>query len=280
MILNIFFDHNGNFMWSSFAALASFVAACLAYRSSSKNSKIQKEIAQQQIDANLKANARIRWITEVRQKSSELISVLLSLQKRETVYYEQWTKIEEITELLKLYFNSKTTNSKADITETEKKTTENKKISEEIYIKKSKIELSNSAKNILLDEANENDSKNPYIRRYIECLTELYKDNNYNNIINKKKYYTGLLNKIYEDNFNFYLLKEESELEKLTNTLPEYLDGKEYDYVASKSYIPKYTSKLDEIDNSLINYQEAIDFFSKIIALYLKIEWDRAKKGK
>lgn len=280
MILNIFFDHNGNFMWSSFAALASFVAAGLAYRSSSKNSKIQKEIAQQQIDANLKANARIRWITEVRQKSSELVSVLLSLQKRETVYYEQWTKIEEITELLKLYFNSKTTNSKTDITETEKKTTENKKISEEIYIYKSKIELSNSAKNILFDEANENDSKNPYIRRYIECLTELYKDNNYNNIINEKKYYTGLLNKIYEDNFNFSLLKEESELEKLTNTLPEYLDGKEYDYVASKSYIPKYKSKLVEIDNSLINYQEAIDFFSKIIALYLKIEWDRAKKGK
>ncbi|EOI7546120.1 hypothetical protein ACMV9J_002490 [Enterococcus hirae] len=134
MILNIFVDHNGNFMWSSFAALASFVAAGLAYRSSSKNSKLQKEIAQQQIDANLKANARIRWITEVRQKSSELISVLLSLQKRETVYYEQWTKIEEITELLKLYFNSKT-----DITETEKKTTKNKKISEEIYIKKVKL---------------------------------------------------------------------------------------------------------------------------------------------
>lgn len=275
MILNIFVDHNGNFMWSSFAALASFVAAGLAYRSSSKNSKIQKEIAQQQIDANLKANARIRWITEVRQKSSELISVLLSLQKRETVYYEQWTKIEEITELLKLYFNSKT-----DITETEKKTTKNKKISEEIYIYKSKIELSNSAKNILLDKANENDSKNPYIRRYIECLTELYKDDNYNNIINEKKYYTGLLNKIYEDNFYYSLSKGEAEPDKLTNTPIEHLEGEEHDYVAKNSFIPKYKSKLDKIDDSLINYQEAIDFFSKIIALYLKIEWDRAKKGK
>ncbi|EOS7807826.1 hypothetical protein EL429_RS12975, partial [Enterococcus hirae] len=48
MVLNILFDHNGNFMWSSLATLASFIAACLAYRSSSKNSKIQKEIAQQQ----------------------------------------------------------------------------------------------------------------------------------------------------------------------------------------------------------------------------------------
>ena len=74
MILNIFVDHNGNFMWSSFAALASFVAAGLAYRSSSKNSKLQKEIAQQQIDANLKAKARIDWITKVRDETADFVT--------------------------------------------------------------------------------------------------------------------------------------------------------------------------------------------------------------
>ncbi|EGP4967136.1 hypothetical protein IHC42_000689 [Enterococcus faecium] len=80
MVLNILFDHNGNFMWSSLATLASFIAACLAYRSSSKNSKIQKEIAQQQIDANLKAKARIEWITEVRNLVSKYLSYLFDIK--------------------------------------------------------------------------------------------------------------------------------------------------------------------------------------------------------
>lgn len=80
MVLNILFDHNGNFMWSSLATLASFIAAYLAYRSSSKNSKIQKEIAQQQIDANLKAKARIEWITEVRNLVSKYLSYLFDIK--------------------------------------------------------------------------------------------------------------------------------------------------------------------------------------------------------
>ncbi|MGX7702460.1 hypothetical protein ACWPXT_07590, partial [Enterococcus faecium] len=57
-----------------------FIAACLAYRSSSKNSKIQKEIAQQQIDANLKAKARIEWITEVRNLVSKYLSYLFDIK--------------------------------------------------------------------------------------------------------------------------------------------------------------------------------------------------------
>ncbi|EMF0519886.1 hypothetical protein H6234_002362, partial [Enterococcus hirae] len=66
------------------------------YRISKKNSEeskvfqenqrtFQKEMTQKQIDANLKAKARIEWINEARQKSSELISLLLSLQKDEVV---------------------------------------------------------------------------------------------------------------------------------------------------------------------------------------------------
>lgn len=69
-------------LWSSLATLASFIAACLAYRSSSKNSKIQKEIAQQQIDANLKAKARIEWITEVRNLVSKYLSYLFDIKIR------------------------------------------------------------------------------------------------------------------------------------------------------------------------------------------------------
>ena len=63
---------------------------------------------QKKIDANLKAKARIEWINGVREKSSELISLLLSLQKEEIAFHEQWLKVEETSELLKLFFSSKT----------------------------------------------------------------------------------------------------------------------------------------------------------------------------
>ncbi|NSV25970.1 hypothetical protein HRH32_13450, partial [Enterococcus faecalis] len=77
------------------------------YRQTKKNEELQKEITQKQIDANLKAKARIEWISGVRDKTSELVSLLLSLQKEKTVFYEQWLEIEKVSELLKLYFNSK-----------------------------------------------------------------------------------------------------------------------------------------------------------------------------
>ncbi|EMF0522970.1 hypothetical protein H4N22_002616, partial [Enterococcus hirae] len=74
---------------------------------SAREQEFQEKLTQKQIDANLKAKARIEWINGVRQKSSKLISLLLSLQKDEVVFYERWLEIEEVSELLKLYFNSK-----------------------------------------------------------------------------------------------------------------------------------------------------------------------------
>ncbi len=72
----------------------------------------------------------------VRQKSSKLISLLLSLQKDEVVFYERWLEIEEVSELLKLYFNSKM----------------NEKSNSEIYVEKNKIIISTSATFILFKE--------------------------------------------------------------------------------------------------------------------------------
>lgn len=71
---NIFFDKDGTFQWSSIAALVSFVAACLTFVGVFINVSTQKKIAKQQIDANLKAKARIEWITLVRGLVSEYIS--------------------------------------------------------------------------------------------------------------------------------------------------------------------------------------------------------------
>ena len=74
MILNILYDHNGNFMWSSIATAFSLFAAILAYKGARKSDKVQKEIAQQQIDANLKASARIDWITKVRIETAGFVT--------------------------------------------------------------------------------------------------------------------------------------------------------------------------------------------------------------
>lgn len=71
---NIFFAKDGTFQWSSIAALVSFVAACLTFVGVFINVSTQKKIAKQQIDANLKAKARIEWIALVRGLVSEYIS--------------------------------------------------------------------------------------------------------------------------------------------------------------------------------------------------------------
>lgn len=129
--------------------------------------EFEREMTQKQIDANLKAKARIEWINGVRDKTSELISLLLSLQKEKTVFYEQWLEIEEVSELLKLYFNSKM----------------NEKLNSEIYVEGNEIIISQSATFIVFKE-NDNIDKHAYIKRYIECLVELYKEDNYKKIIN------------------------------------------------------------------------------------------------
>ncbi|MGX7264110.1 hypothetical protein ACWOEF_08940 [Enterococcus crotali] len=70
-------DKDGIFQWGSIAAfvslLAAFIAASASIWSSKKNAQIQKEIAQQNIDANLKASARIDWIQNVRLLEVEYI---------------------------------------------------------------------------------------------------------------------------------------------------------------------------------------------------------------
>lgn len=271
MILNILYDHNGNFMWSSLAALASLVAAGLAYRSSCRNSKIQKEIAQQQIDANLKAKARIEWINGVRQKSSELISLLLSLQKDEVIFHQQWQKVEEVSELLKLFFSSKQIDG----------------IENEIYVNDDKIIISKSIRVILFNE-NNNKEKNTYVRRYVECLIELYKNNKYKYLINAKKELSKILNKEMIEEMAYSFQEPIQVSEKSTKQIidgektgKDYIaEEQQFEYERLKTSIPHHQKKLDENDAKLQEYQYAINEFSQIVSLYLKIEWDEAKQGK
>ena len=259
---NIFFDKDGTFQWSSIAALVSFVAACLTFIGVFINVSTQKKIAKQQIDANLKAKARIEWISGVRDKTSELVSLLLSLQKEKTVFYDRWLEIEEVSELLKLYFNSKM----------------NEEVNSEIYIEQNKIIISETATSIVLKE-NDNINKHAYIKKYIECLVELYKDDNYKKISKEIRFYHDLINELYEDNLEYWMLYEQSKLVEIKNTPPEKLEDEDYNYSAAENNIKHYQRKIKEIEVSLTNYQKAIEFFTTVISLYLKIEWDKAKEG-
>lgn len=263
MLPDIFRDSNGEIVWSAISATVSAISAFLVFVGVIMNICTQRKIAKQQIDADLKAKARIEWINGVRDKTSELISLLLSLQKEKTVFYEQWLEIEEVSELLKLYFNSKV----------------KEKLNSEIYVDKNKIILSNSATFIVFKEI-DNIDKHAYIKRYIECLVELYKEDNYKNIIKEIKYYNKLLNDDIEKNFFYSLLKDDSEIKTIISTPIDDLEGEKFDYKARQSSIEKYRKIMNERENSLKNYQKAIEDFSSVISLYLKIEWDKAKQGK
>ncbi|WP_217265792.1 hypothetical protein [Enterococcus silesiacus] len=73
--MNLFFDAEGSFQWASIAAGISLIAAGISIWGTFRNNKIQKEINQQNIDANLKSKARLEWINNVRKETSELLSL-------------------------------------------------------------------------------------------------------------------------------------------------------------------------------------------------------------
>ncbi|MEX1437085.1 hypothetical protein [Enterococcus sp. C53] len=235
-----------------------------------REQEFQEKITQKQIDANLKAKARIEWINGVRQKSSELISLLLSLQKDEVVFHEQWLKVEEVSELLKLFFSS----------------IKIKELETEIYVEEDKIIISESVQIILFNE-NNNEEKNSYIRRYIECLIELYKNNQYKSMVKARKEISRDLSKEMLDEivYSFQESTQEGE-ETIKQGINEERIGKDYiedeerfEYERLKTSIPYHQKKLDEVDGKLQRYQYVINEFSQIVALYLKIEWDKAKEG-
>lgn len=264
---NIFFDKDGTFQWSSIAALVSFVAACLTFVGVFINVSTQKKIAQQQIDANLKAKARIEWINGVREKSSELISLLLSLQKEEIAFHEQWLKVEETSELLKLFFSSKTIED----------------IEKDIHVQEDNIFVSEKAEEILYNECN-NNGKNIFVRRYIECLIELYENDKYKSKAKYRKTIAKILNRDLIDQTSLYFEGVDKMVEVKNSpekTGKDYLnEEKIFEYERLKTSIPYNQKRLEKVDQELQKYREVISEFSKIISYYLKIEWDKAKEGK
>ncbi len=67
---------------------------------------------------------------------------------------------------------------------------------------------------------------------------------------------------------------------EIKNTPAEELEGEAYNYAAAENNIEHYQKEIKKIKDRLIDYQKAIEDFSSVISLYLKIEWDKAKQGK
>ena len=276
MIGNIFLDHNGNFQSISVTDVVSLVAAILSFSGIIygviANRKTQKDIAQQQIDANLKAKARIEWIEKVRENTSNLISVLLTLQKEDKDFSLIWESGEKYSEILKLYFSSKVDHE----------------VSKDIYINNNIIELSVDAEKILFNTKS-NENKNQYIKEYISCLMKIYRNDHYNNVrkqlVGIKKVEIKKTNELFEIASYEYQL-EEIELDdgevvegySKKAVKPENDDSRQYnklekDIARNKRLIIKWQGELEGFENIVTE-------FSSIISLYLKIEWDKAKEGR
>ncbi|EGO8357727.1 hypothetical protein EWX67_12735 [Enterococcus faecalis] len=80
MLSNIFIDSNGEIIWSGVSATVSALSAFFVFVGVIMNVCTQSKIAKQQIDANLKAKARIEWISDVRELVSEYITRLSILE--------------------------------------------------------------------------------------------------------------------------------------------------------------------------------------------------------
>ncbi|OQO68421.1 hypothetical protein BH747_12130 [Enterococcus villorum] len=74
MLPGIFYDHNGEIIWSGVSALISLIAAIMVLIGVIMNVCTQRKIAKQQIEANLKAKARIDWITKVRDETADFVT--------------------------------------------------------------------------------------------------------------------------------------------------------------------------------------------------------------
>lgn len=245
---NIFFDKDGTFQWSSIAALVSFVAACLTFIGVFINVSTQKKIAKQQIDANLKAKARIKWIQEVREISARLITNFSELKKDQTNFKEKYINISRDAELLKLYFG--------------------------FYGPKEKTTLDYD----ILFNTESNDNKNQYIFDFIDSMLDDLNNESFDKYNLYLKKYEEYKEKLAE--YNKAIEKYcDVQIDKYGN--PEIVPKKEhesqYDYYFG--WIQEFRSKNSSYYSYIREYDEKGKNFEQIISIYLKIEWDKAKEG-
>lgn len=247
--------------WGNFVAigvaLLSFIGVLINAFSTNRMSKkinqnnntLQEKLNQKNIDANLRAKARIEWIQNVRKTSAELISLyyeLLNITDKDRLL-ETFISSQEKTELLILFFGPE----------------------------KQHKELTPEAS---IESVESNEGKNDLV---VEFLSKLNKD------------------------FYLYYKKalkdEKSELERIHKRRLSIMFEKPIDYVEleplydddgneCRNLEPIFDPALEEEVNKIEelieknamftnNLQERLIQLRDIIRVYLKIEWNKAKKG-
>lgn len=210
--------------------------------------EFQKEMTQKQIDANLKAKARIEWINEVRSLSASIISGFAEIKKNNTHFEDRYLEISKDAELLKLYFGAF-------------EESDSKKIDESILLNKTS-----------------NKNKNAHIFKFIDSMLDDYSE------FGIKKYKLNL--KEYS--------KYQDEIKRYEEHMMEYCTV-ETDEFGNLEIVPTdegwfahnfYFGEVQELKRKstkyywyMREYDSKITMFEKIISIYLKLEWDTAKKG-
>lgn len=206
---NIFFDKDGTFQWSSIAALVSFVAACLTFVGVFINVSTQKKIAKQQIDANLKAKARIEWISDVRELVSEYIARLSLL---ETIM----RSMIEPAELIQIERMKDEPDDNIILSEKAKLTPLNESLKEE------QVKITCISENILLYFSHQEEHKNiekiiTYIPNQL-ILLELFMREINGEHVNKTP-----LNELLKDEFNEYPIMVAKNVQEIRKEFRNYL---------------------------------------------------------
>ena len=254
VFLKIFLDDQNAFQWGSVTAITAVLAIIYSWQSNNKN-----------IKANLVSKARIEWIQNVRNETSELIALYYSLFSLADLKATQEIiiKAKEKSERLILYFGPVSGEIKD---------------SGEISISDdNKILITDNIKDILKNEA-DNHNKNDFVIKYISTMTEYFFEY-HNNIKNNT------------------ILSLQGEKEQAASRLFD-LPDQEYDEVTVRYGEAEFTyeepkhinieakQQAEDIEKEIINilqptneFKDNLSFLRDIMRIYLKIEWSKAKNG-
>ncbi|EOH66084.1 hypothetical protein [Enterococcus mundtii] len=100
MLKALFWDHYGDFQWSSVAAaialigaISSAVFSWLSYNNSVKTAEKQHQLEQKKIDADIISKSRIHWIDNTKDIASEFLVDSLRLVSLNTMLVENYSNI-------------------------------------------------------------------------------------------------------------------------------------------------------------------------------------------
>lgn len=256
VFLKIFLDDQNAFQWGSVTAITAVLAIIYSWQSNNKN-----------IKANLVSKARIEWIQNVRNETSELIALYYSLFSVAdfNATQEIIIKAKEKSERLILYFGPVSGEIKD---------------SGEISISgDNKILITDNVKNILKNET-DNHNKNDFVIKYISTMTEYffeYHNNITNNTIlslqGQKEQAASRLFDFPDQEYDEITIWHDDAQEEVTYKEPKYIN------IEAKKQEEAIEKAIINILQPTNEFKDNLSFLRDIMRIYLKIEWSKAKNG-